>query len=183
MVAKKKTKRTKKAKRIRRKKSTDTGIQVVKAITGTGGIQGQDLEKETTTFDRTPKSIIGRIETNTKKTSERALLVLTWPCTDRDCKKSRRLKNYANNSPKPKVSPRNRRSKRQGRCNLTRKHLTTLEDAGQTLQRSKAKVKVIKVPLSSKKCTRMLTWSQKWLLEIVLTGTSTIVRETIAVFD
>ena len=101
MVAKKRTKRTKKAKRIRRKKSTDKGIQVVKAITGTGGIQGQDLEKETTIFDRTPKSIIGRIETNTKKTSERALLVLIWPCTDRDCKKLRRLKNCANNSPKP----------------------------------------------------------------------------------
>ena len=54
------------------------------------------------------------------------------------------------------------------------KHLTMLEDEGLTLQRSKTKVIAVKAPLLLKACIKKLTWSQRWRLGIVSTGTNTI---------
>ena len=63
------------------------------------------------------------------------------------------------------------------------KHLTMLEDAGLTLQKSKTKVIAVKAPLLLKACIKKLTWSQRWRLGIVSTGTNTIERGTLTVID
>ena len=71
MVEIKRIKKVKKVKKRKRTKSTDIGLQVVIVVTGTDGIQGQDLEKETTAVEKSPKSttLRERIEPKTRKTS------------------------------------------------------------------------------------------------------------------
>ena len=105
MVEIKRIKKVKKVKKRKRKKSTDIGLQVVIAVTGTDGIQGQDLEKETSAVEKSPKSTTrrGRIELKTRKTSVLALSVLTWLSIDRGCKRLKRLKNCASSNPKSKA--------------------------------------------------------------------------------
>jgi hypothetical protein len=49
-------KRIKKVKKRRRIKSTAIGRQVVKVVTGTNTIQGQDLEIETTADEKSPRA-------------------------------------------------------------------------------------------------------------------------------
>jgi hypothetical protein len=98
-------KRIKKVKKRRRIKGTAIGRQVVKVVTGTNTIQGQDLEIETTADETIPRACTrkGRTGPKTKKTSVSVLLVLTWLSTDRDCKRLKRLKICANSKPKLKA--------------------------------------------------------------------------------